>query len=75
MESTIAGKRRRWIRYRGWREPSLDCRRRTTRYNGVTSGKKMFIAASVYRRKQIYMVTKKKTNSTALARRRPHACQ
>jgi hypothetical protein len=54
-------------------EPRLDCRRRTTRDNNVTSGKKVFVDASVKRRKQIYTMTKKKTSSTALAQRRPHA--
>jgi hypothetical protein len=39
----------------------------------MTSGKKMFVGASVKRRKHIYTVTKKKTSSTAPARRRPHA--
>jgi hypothetical protein len=69
-KATVVGKR---SRYPVWWEQRLDCRRRTTRDNGETSGKKMFVGASVKRRKQIYTLMKKKTSSTAPARRRPHA--
>jgi hypothetical protein len=73
MKPTVVGKRSRWIRCRVRWEQRIDCRRRTTRYNDVTSGKKIFVGVSVYRRNRIYTMTKKKTSSTAPARRRPHA--
>jgi hypothetical protein len=41
-------------RYRVRWEQSLNCRRRTRRDNGVTSGKKMFVCVLVKRRKEIY---------------------
>jgi hypothetical protein len=48
------GKRNRYcVRW----EPRLDYRRRMTRDNIVTSRKKVFVVASVKRRKQIYTVS------------------
>jgi hypothetical protein len=48
------GKRNRYcVRW----EPRLDCIRRMKRDNNVTSRKKVFVDASVKRRKQIYTVS------------------